>query len=279
MGDAVPTEESKILTGLIQNPDPSHLREFLQSLVEADPSRNRLTTKLAEFSLRLYQNINDKDRATATAKCEFSKALLKELLERRKNGENKESLLGRLNEASYYYAIIVQLPYQATQIKDSEMRKSFWNCFTTLNFKNKPYLLPAQYRQPYSEFNDAIRENSLAVRQGISEELFACCLLEKSGYNPEITTVKEDVGKGSDITIIQTSGKKINVQVKTDSYSPRDLFTVVSNRNRILIALNTKMIERDPNLTEQLLNINTKTDHPMIINFSQVMKEKIQSCL
>lgn len=74
--------------------------------------------------------------------------------------------------------------------------------------------IPAADYDAYTNFQNAIRREVAPEIQGIMGEVKACRILQMLGYNPELSGLTEDL-KNIDLTI-QSKGRKVNVQVKTN---------------------------------------------------------------
>lgn len=243
----------------IAGSDFTRLEGWLRDTRHQEKEKSSLLGNLAEISLTLIgkSDPEEKERILSKTRCEFSKKVLEELLEMRSENAAPSLIIERFQEAMLGYAMIVEFPYQLKNLHNNDLERKFFRYFLELNFPpHKTVNVHKEEKERFVEFNNAVRSKTEAIRQGILGELLIFALLDKLGFAPEVSRVPDDQ-RGIDLFVYfqkEREQKVVEVQVKTDSFSPDCLITVERQNQRLQIAINTTKALQDPRLLKELLS-------------------------
>lgn len=276
MTEFTPTEEhshSEINPPRVLPLYPKWLKEIANT-PESPPSP--WLPQLAQLSLRLIEQRSKpspKTEASASAGCYFNKKVLETIIQMHQNGASKEEILAKMQTVFRDYAFVVAAPLAAYENPNPSLRNQLLSTFVGINFYDKTLSASPDFLRSYEQFNKRVREESLAVQQGIFGEFLAYLFLKQAGYSPIPTNVPEDL-KGIDFHLMEENNKRIPLQIKTNLH--QGLFAIsVKAGWPIFIFLNPEEILKQPHLVNALFGQETP-EKSCIINFAEELNSALK---
>lgn len=245
------------------------LEEYMRKLRQRESEGSPLLHNLAEIasfaSHLLEESSGNFDEIRKIALSQFMKSSVVELIGLRNDKRTPREIFERFREIVFCYKLGVELPCQLYGIKDKTIRAKFFRLFVDTNVLGKEGQAQLGNSRDYSRMITCIDQKGRDIEQGIMGELLAYCLFNKFGSRPSLSEPKDDL-KGIDL-FATIKGNVVKVQVKTDSYSPDQPFSLSSrDRQHLMLAINTTQVCADSNLLREILSIEQTTEPSVIIS-------------
>lgn len=232
--------------------------------------------ELARLSLSVLEcpKHYPKTSGMASTGCHFNKAVVNETIHMFEIGKGSREILQRLEEVFRDYALIAAAPLVAIRNPDHSLRNQLLETFISVNFRKGYRMKPNQvFATAYHHFNQNVREESLAIQQGIIGELFAYLFLKQAGYSPALSMISEDL-EGTDFYLVREDDSKVPIQIKTSLHFKEELFLVSTKEGspNLFIFLNPEGILENPNIVKALFGEETP-GKSCIISFAEKIKD------
>lgn len=232
--------------------------------------------ELARFSLSVldHQKPGFKTEGVASAGCYFNKKVVEEVIEMCESGKGMKEILERLEIVFRDYAFVVAAPLVASRNPNRSAQNRLLGTFININLRKKPSFKQSQdFAFIYSQFNQSVREESLAVQQGIFGELFAYLFLKQAGHSPIPSKISEDI-KGTDFYLAREGGERTPIQIKTSLHEKLFWVSIREGSPRLFIFLNPEGILKNHLVVKALFGEDTP-DKSCIISFTEEVNQAL----